>query len=295
VITVANAGGYTTSACRIVAGIPVYVDVRDDSLTLDVEATIQAVTTETVVVVATHLFGNVVDVVALRSRLESINRGDVVIIEDASQAHGASLRGASVGSLGDIGVFSFYPTKNLGALGDAGAIVTSDPELFGRLTALHQYGWVGRYQSELPFGRNSRMDEIQAAVLTVKLPHLGSWNAERRSIVETYIASVSGSSEIVFATDAVAGGVAHLAVARSPQREGLRSHLADLGIGTDVHYPTLDFNQPSQRGLPARRLDLRVSEVAVDEIVSLPCFPGMTDPEVQRVVAALGSFAETAA
>jgi dTDP-4-amino-4,6-dideoxygalactose transaminase len=132
-------------------------------------------------------------------------------------------------------------------------------------------------------------------VLTVKLPHLGSWNAERRSIVETYIASVSGSSEIVFATDAVAGGVAHLAVARSPQREGLRSHLADLGIGTDVHYPTLDFNQPSQRGLPARRLDLRVSEVAVDEIVSLPCFPGMTDPEVQRVVAALGSFAETAA
>lgn len=289
VVTVANAGGYTTTACRLVGATPVYVDVDDARLTMNIEAAVNAVGPNTRVVVATHLYGNVVDVELLTRRLAQKGRSDVLIVEDCSQAHGASVGGRRVGSLGDMAVFSFYPTKNLGAFGDAGAVVCRDAGLHDELAALHQYGWTSRYRSTVPYGRNSRMDEVQAAVLRVKLPHLDEWNDERRRIVGVYGSAISGT-DLRLATDHTDGGVAHLAVFRCEARDDLRNHLASLAIGSDVHYPVLDCDQESQRGLHVRRETLSCSESARDEIVTLPCFPGMMDAELAQVVDGLASF-----
>jgi dTDP-4-amino-4,6-dideoxygalactose transaminase len=288
IVTVANAGGYTTTACRLVGAHPSYVDVDPGTLTMDVDAAVAAVQPQTKAIVATHLFGNVVDVDALRSQLAAIDRSDVVIIEDGSQAHGAALRGRRVGSLGDLAVFSFYPTKNLGALGDAGAVVCHDGAFHERLVALHQYGWTERYRSQFAFGRNSRMDELQAAVLRVKLPLLDEWNAERRRIGELYATAVMGSEVRLVSDTSV--GVVHLAVVRSSQRDQLREHLADAAIATGVHFPILDPDQPSQSDLPSSDDGLTRSRAALEEILTLPCFPGMLDEEKDRVAEALSSF-----
>ncbi|HWR59799.1 MAG TPA: DegT/DnrJ/EryC1/StrS family aminotransferase, partial [Thermodesulfovibrionales bacterium] len=186
VITAANAGGYTTTACRIVGAVPVYVDVDPDSLLMSLPAALAAVTPATAAVVVTHLYGRLADVVGVRSSLVSMGREDIIIIEDCAQAHGAVRDGRHAGSLGDIGIYSFYPTKNLGGMGDGGAIVCNDDSLSDHLAQLRQYGWRERYHSVVPYGRNSRMDEIQAAILGVKLPHLMEWNARRRRIVRCY-------------------------------------------------------------------------------------------------------------
>ncbi len=289
VIGVANAGGYTTTACRLVGATPVYVDVDDDTLVLDPNGIEPMLSPNTRAVVVTHLFGNVVDTREVRSALARAGRSDVVVIEDCSQAHGATIADRIVGGDGDISVFSFYPTKNLGALGDAGAVTSRDSTTHDRLVALHQYGWTARYQSSVPYGRNSRMDEIQAAVLNVKLPHLDSWNDERRSIVERYATALSESS-LELVTSIGDGGAAHLAIVRSQSRDQLRVHLDAAGIDSDVHYPALDFEQLSQQGLPDRRSSLVTSEAARDEILTVPCFPGMESDEIERVANALASF-----
>jgi len=287
VITVANAGGYTTAACRLVGARPVYIDVTSDRLVMDVEAVAAALTDDTRAVVATHLYGNTVDIGRLREELALAGHDDVMIIEDGSQAHGARLPdGRRVGSAGDISVFSFYPTKNLGALGDAGAVVTRHSWIHDRLVALKQYGWTARYESTVPKGRNSRMDEIQAGVLNVKLPHLDAWNEERRRIVRVYQAALPPHIQMVTDTN----GAAHLAVVRHPHRKVLAAHLDHLGIGTGVHFPVLDPEQPSQVDLPSTRLDLPESELACVEILTIPAYPGMPSDSIERVAAGLASF-----
>lgn len=291
VITVANAGGYTTTACRIVGATPVYVDVLRDTLLLDPNGLDATLSPDTRAIVVTHLFGNVADTQAVRKALASAGRNDVVVIEDCSQAHGAALNGHAVGGDGDISVFSFYPTKNLGGLGDAGAVLSRDPTVQAQLAALHQYGWTSRYDSTVPFGRNSRMDEIQAAVLNLALPYLDAWNDQRRAIVRRYADATAGSG-LHWVTETDGGGVAHLAVLRTRSRERLRRHLDAAGIDSDVHYPKLDFEQTSQIGLPARRGSLVNTMEARDEITTVPCFPGMANDEVERVADALNSYAE---
>ncbi len=289
VITTANAGGYVTTACRLVEATPVYVDVLRQSLVIDPAALEEALSPLTAAIVVTHLFGNVVDVPAVRSVLARLGRDDVPIIEDGSQAHGANLAGQKAGGLGDLSVFSFYPTKNLGALGDAGAVLTNDVSLMERLDALHQYGWKGRYESQIPFGRNSRIDELQAAVLLTKLDHLDGWVEERRKIVGSYLQPLTESG-LRLVTDFQDGGAAHLAVIRSRSRDALVEHLDSAGIDTAIHYPRLDFEQLSQQGLPARVHSLPMSVEAQDEILSVPCFPGLTSGELDRIADALGSF-----
>lgn len=293
VITVANAGGYTSTACRIVGATPVYVDVLSDTLVLDPNGLDAMLGPDTRAIVVTHLFGNVADTQAVCNALTSAGRDDVVVIEDCSQAHGATLNGHAVGGDGDIAVFSFYPTKNLGGLGDAGAVLSRDPTTQAKLAALHQYGWTSRYDSTVPFGRNSRIDEIQAAVLNLALPHLDAWNEQRRAIVRRYADAATGSG-LRLVTDVDDGGVAHLAVLRTRSRERLRHHLDAVGIDSDVHYPKLDFEQRSENGLPARRGSLINSLAARDQIVTIPCFPGMTNDEVERVTDALNSYVEVA-
>ena len=289
VITVANAGGYTTTAARSVGLVPVYADIEEPTQVMSVASAMGCVSERTGVVVATHLYGNTVDVVELRRRLNEIGRQDIVIIEDCAQAHGARVGGRIVGSIGDMSTFSFYPTKNLGAMGDAGAVVSSSDEFAGKVRALQQYGWGSKYQIVLEGGRNSRMDEVQAAILRTLLPSLDGLNAERARILSSYEKAVPNDVAFI---QRRAGAVVHLAVAMTDRRDDLRTFLAGRGIATDIHYPILDCDQPAWKGLPMRVSDdnLAVSRRAITRILSVPCFVGMTVGEIEQVANALAEF-----
>jgi dTDP-4-amino-4,6-dideoxygalactose transaminase len=288
VVTVANAGGYASTAIRQVGLTPVYVDIDIQTQLVDTESLLSALGPRTAIVVLTHLYGGAVDVSAIRSRMNESGYRHVPIVEDCAQAHGASVNGRRVGSIGDIGTFSFYPTKNLGAMGDGGAIVTSDKVIGETARRLHQYGWSEKYRIGLSGGRNSRMDEIQAAILLVSLPHLDTMNDRRRKILSAYVDSATSATVPVRAIDTVA----HLSVFLVENRDAFRKHCLDHAIITDVHYPILDCDQPGWSTLPKRiaPLGLRQSQESVQKIVTLPCFPSMTEDEVARVCDALRSY-----
>jgi aminotransferase EvaB len=222
----------------------------------------------------------VADVAALRAALPE----GVAVVEDCAQAIGAGTAGAICGSLGDAGAFSFYPTKNLGALGDGGAVTCRSDATAERVRALRQYGWSQRYVVGTPGGRNSRLDELQAAVLRVKLPHVGAWNARRRDVLTAYAAAAEGTTFDFRAPGP--GDVGHLAVGRHPQRDGFARQLADLGIASAVHYPVPDHRQPALR-VRLGPTGAEVTERACAEIVSLPCFAQLTDAELEAVCAAI--------
>jgi dTDP-4-amino-4,6-dideoxygalactose transaminase len=191
-------------------------------------------------VLATHLYGRLADVERIASRARAAG---APLIEDCAQAHGAERRGKRAGSWGIASCFSFYPTKNLGALGDGGAVVTSDPELADRLWRLRQYGWGRKYFAELRGGRNSRLDELQAAFLLAKLPRLAVLNDKRREIARRYNAAFAGLG-LGLPPDPGEDDIAHLYVVRSPRRDALKAALEAAGIGCEVHYPTPDHRQP---------------------------------------------------
>ncbi|MCU1236056.1 MAG: DegT/DnrJ/EryC1/StrS aminotransferase [Candidatus Solibacter sp.] len=270
VATVANAGGYSTAAIRAAGAEALYVDI--DPVTMNMSAAdLQARLTPKVrAVIATHLYGRMAD-------LPSLLKVGVPLIEDCAQAHGAVLAGRKAGSWGTLACFSFYPTKNLGALGDGGAITTSDAHLAARVRSLRQYGWSSKYHSA-EYGRNSRLDEMQAAILRTKLPHLDAWNARRREIAATYNSALGIDSEI--GDDCVA----HLYVMRTPAREEVRGALAARGIATDIHYPVPDHLQPSA---PRTGVHLPATEQAAREVLTLPCYAELEEAEVAAVVEAL--------
>jgi dTDP-4-amino-4,6-dideoxygalactose transaminase len=282
VITVANAGGYSTIACKLCDMTPVYADIDEETLLVDIDSIVRSLSDKTCAVILTHLFGAVVDVFEVRRVLDHEGYSHVKIIEDCAQAHGAELNRRKVGTLGDIATFSFYPTKNLGALGDAGAIVTADEAAYIKAKALQQYGWSTKYKVTYSGGRNSRMDELQAAVLSSLLPHLDALNKRRVQIYEKY-ASV-GNSAIRFSYLSGRDFVAHLAVVRVERRSEFIKYLKENGIATDIHYPVLDDEQEawSNKQADSNKV-LSVSKVSVKKIVSLPCFPTMTDAEVDHV------------
>ena len=289
VICAANAGGYTSTACYQARLTPVYADIEYDSQLISAASVVRCLSDSTLAVVATHLYGGVVDVPQLRLELQKAGYGHVAILEDCAQAHGASLGTQRVGSLGDLSTFSFYPTKNLCAFGDAGAVCTSSGEVAAIVDSLRQYGWASKYAIGRAGGRNSRMDEIQAAILRVLLPRLDEHNGVRRAILSRYKAAAPSGVRFVEGGD---GAVAHLAVLLSPHRERLREHLSAQGIATDIHYPILDCDQSGWAGLP-KRCDpqgLPISRQSVGEVLSLPCFVGMTEEEVHMVTDTLGTF-----
>ena len=284
VVTVANAGGYSTIACIAIGAVPHYADIDPDSLLLDVARLPECLNARTRAVVVTHLYGRVVDV----DRVRDVVGPGIAIIEDCAQAHGAALRGRRVGSLGDVAAFSFYPTKNLGALGDAGMLLTGSEEILRSARALKQYGWSSRYHVGVPHGRNSRMDEVQAAVLRVKLPRLDEWNADRRRLAGAWNAALAGGAFRCFHGNHE-GNVHHLHVVRHRDRDGVRARLESLGVATTIHYPVLDCDQPGLAGLPMASADLRESRAAVAEILTLPCFPGLGGADETRMLGALES------
>ncbi|MHA6513095.1 DegT/DnrJ/EryC1/StrS family aminotransferase [Tessaracoccus sp. Z1128] len=288
VVTVANAGGYTTCAA-IAAGLTVrFCDIDDASHTMSPRALEPLLCDDVAAVVVTHLYGRLGDVAAIS---ELCARAGIPVVEDCAQSLGARSRSGTGGSLGDIAAFSFYPTKNLGALGDGGAIATSSPSLAARLRSLRQYGWRDeKYRVDDSGGRNSRLDELQAAILDFRLGLLDEGNRRRRSIIARYAAAAPAAIEVLPADDE--SHAAHLAVVVSPDAAALRSHLDRHGVDTDVHYPTPDHRQPAWRHLSDGPLP--VTESFVGRLLSLPCFPELSDGEIDQVCAALASFKEPA-
>jgi dTDP-4-amino-4,6-dideoxygalactose transaminase len=216
-------------------------------------------------------------------------------VEDCAQAHGAAIGGRKAGSWGTLACFSFYPTKNLGALGDGGAITTHERELAQRVRSLRQYGWSSKYRCS-EYGRNSRMDEMQAAILRAKLPHLDGWNARRREIACAYSAALAGQA-VECPRDFGESYVAHLYVIRTQERDRVRAALSSCGIATDIHYPVPDHLQEAARGAHgtlAASVHLPVTEQASGEILTLPCYAELLDDEISAVVGALQELPQEA-
>lgn len=285
VVTVPNAGMYTSVAIGFAGASPVFADVDADDMTMDPDDLERVLGPKCRAIVVTHLYGRLADVDRV---LEIAKHRSLPVIEDCAQAHGASLGGRRAGSFGTLGCFSFYPTKNLGACGDGGAITTSDPELDERLRRLRQYGWSEKYVAVVPGGGNSRLDELQAAFLLQKLPLLPGWNARRSYIARRYSAEIRHPFVRVPAIENDRH-VAHLYVVRCKERDALREHLRRDEIAAEIHYPVPDHLQPvlADRYRDAR---LPVAERLAREVLTLPCFPEMTDGEVDRVVASCNGW-----
>jgi dTDP-3-amino-2,3,6-trideoxy-4-keto-D-glucose/dTDP-3-amino-3,4,6-trideoxy-alpha-D-glucose/dTDP-2,6-dideoxy-D-kanosamine transaminase len=280
VVTVANAGMYATVAIVSVGASPRFADVDPATMTLDPATLEPLLGPRCKAIVLTHLYGRMADVDRLVPVAE---KAGIPLIEDCAQAHGAAHGGRLAGSFGAIGCFSFYPTKNLGACGDAGLVTTSDGELAAKLRRLRQYGWAEKYRAVEPRGRNTRLDELQAAILLAKLPHLPAWNARRNEIARRYSADIQHPLITVPGIDS--GHVAHLYVVRAADRNALRQHLRDQGVGAEVHYPVPDHRQAAYAER-FRDVHLPVAERLCAEVLTLPCFPEMTDAEVERVITA---------
>jgi dTDP-4-amino-4,6-dideoxygalactose transaminase len=275
VVTVANAGMYSTAAILAIGAVPIYVDVCPESMTMDPIHLAAALPAAAVVV--THLYGQMADMPRILK-----TTGSIPVIEDCAQAHGAHFDGRRAGAWGIAAAFSFYPTKNLGALGDGGAVVTSNMDIADRVRRLRQYGWGAKYRATEAGGRNSRLDELQAAVLRVKLPHLADWNRRRREIAAQYDAALR-TSGLKLQTHGGADYVGHLYVARSKNRSAVRERLASAGIACEFHYPVPDYRQETV----AMPITLPVTERCCAEVLTLPCFPEMSDNEVEQVCSAL--------
>lgn len=231
VLLTANAGFYGSSAVRSLGAIPHYIDVDSTNLTMSTELLREALRAKPKAIIVTHLYGQLADIEKV---VEAALEEGVAVIEDCAQAHGAKRNGKQAGSFGTIGCFSFYPTKNLGALGDGGAIVTNRPSLATQIKQLRQYGWGTKYHIELVGGRNSRLDELQAAILREKLPYLNACNVARREIAKQYNEAFS-DLPLLCPSSLDEDYVAHLYVIQVGNREAFRDYLKRLGITTDVH------------------------------------------------------------
>lgn len=267
---------------------PAFAEVDEATYCLSPESAARMIGPRTRAVLAVHLYGHPCDLPALSALCRE--RG-VALVEDCAQAHGATLGGVRVGSTGDLSAFSFYPTKNLAALGDAGAVCGPAGPLEERLRLLRQYGEASRYQSVVP-GLNSRMDEIQAAFLRLRLERLERTNAQRRELATIYDRGLAGLPVAVPAVGEGCGHVYHLYVIRAPRRDELAAFLKERGIGTAVHYPAPGHRQELFRsgGAPFRADDLSLSERLAGEILSLPLYPELLPAQVEEVCAAVRAF-----
>lgn len=284
VIVASNA--YIASVlCISQAGlIPVWVEPDPTTYLIDPTRLEAAITCRTKAILVVHLYGRCCD-------MEPINalasRYQLKVLEDAAQAHGARYQNRRAGNLGHAAGWSFYPSKNLGALGDAGAITTNDDALAKRLRALRNYGSTEKYVNEYQ-GHNSRLDEIQAAILSAKLPFLDQENNRRRAIAQQYLSGIRHPAVTLPPADQLAEDVWHLFVIQHPNRDALRTHLREQGIGTDVHYPI----SPHQQRAYAQynHLSFPVSEQLHREVISLPLNPTLSDAAVQYIIQTINQY-----
>ncbi|MCS6933235.1 MAG: DegT/DnrJ/EryC1/StrS family aminotransferase [Acetobacteraceae bacterium] len=293
VATVSHTAVATVAAIEMAGATPLLLDIDPDTYTMDPDELLSVLEEPPPglppirAVIPVHLYGQAADI---RPILGPCREAGVKVIEDVSQAHGATLGEAKLGTLGDAAAFSLYPTKNLGALGDAGVLATADAELAERIAALRQYGWKRRYVSDL-VGVNSRLDELQAAVLRVRLPRLEAANARRQAIAAAYDAALSGGPVSPPMRRPGATHVFHQYVVRSREREAVQARLKEQGVATAIHYPMPVHAQPAYAGrVPLGPAGCVETEAAAREILSLPIFPEMTEEQVERVCSALAAL-----
>ena len=283
VATVPNAGGYSSTAAIRIGAMPVLVDIDPATLQMSPESLREVLNQHHLIkaVVATHLYGLMADIENIRLICD---QAGVFLIEDCAQAFGAQTDCRSVGSWGDAATFSFYPTKNLGALGDGGAVSFKQESHLIRAQKLSQYGWSDRYEISIIGGINSRMDEIQAAVLVARLARLNEENRIRREIVARYENALGDNRRMIQASDETFVG--HLAVMVTPTRDLDMSSLNQSGVSTGIHYPILDHRQSAWKDIFTSQ-SAPNAEVNVSQILTLPCFPKLKEEEINQVCSAL--------
>jgi dTDP-4-amino-4,6-dideoxygalactose transaminase len=287
VITVSHTAVATVAAIKLAGATPVLVDIEPDYFTLDPDKLEEAITSRTKAIIPVHIYGQPADIntivsIACKHRLR--------VIEDCAQAHGAEIGGRRVGSFGDMACFSFYPTKNLGALGDAGAVVTDDPKLAKRARLLREYGWAKRYISNV-CGWNSRLDELQAAILRFKLKHLDENNSRRVYLAQRYNRELGSISMVLPKQRKDAIHVYHLYVVRCTKRDSLLSFLRKEGIGASIHYPIPVHLQPAYKRKAVHN-NLFETERAAKQILSLPMYPELSESDMALVLTAIKNFWE---
>jgi dTDP-4-amino-4,6-dideoxygalactose transaminase len=287
IITVSHTAVATVAAIEMAGATPILVDIDPLTYTIDPDQIARAITPRTKAVIPVHLYGLAAN---LNPIVDLARRHGLKVIEDCAQAHGAryASRDRVLGSFGDAACFSFYPTKNLGAVGDGGLVATNDPHIAENLHLLRQYGWRERYVSEIA-GWNTRLDELQAAILRVKLRYLDEDNDKRRALAAIYGEQLAGIVTLPIEPE-YSRHVYHLYVIRHPQRDALMTYLRDRGIGTAIHYPVPIHLQPAYRGRLGDVGSLPETERAAREIVSLPLYPELSAEDALRVAQAIREF-----
>jgi dTDP-4-amino-4,6-dideoxygalactose transaminase len=289
VITVSHTAGPTVAAIRMIGAIPVLVEIEPDTFCLDPRCLEAAVGPRTKAIIAVHLYGHPA---ALDDICAFARQRGLAVIEDCAQAQEAAIGGRMVGSIGDVGCFSFYPTKNLGAIGDGGLVAARDPKLLERLRQLRTYGWTRPQFAEIPNGRSSRLDELQAAILAVRLDHLDEEIERRRAVARRYDQAFADLPLLLPRERRGCRHVYHLYVVRCRERDALARHLGDFEIMTGRHYP---FAVHQQLGLAAgARIPrpLAITEQITQEILTLPLYPSLSFSQQERVAKSVRSFFE---
>jgi len=288
VITVSHTFISTVYAIFQSGALPVLVDVDPITCTIDPKLVERAVTERTKAIIPVHLYGQPAD---MDSIMEIANRHNLWVVEDTAQAHGAEYMGRKVGSIGHIGCFSFYPSKNLGACGDGGMVVTNDEEVAEKVRMLREYGQRNKYH-HIMLGYNSRLDEIQAAILRVKLKYLDTWNEKRRKNAKLYNELLNDMSNLINLPVDVEGRkhVYHLYVIRTKRRQELREFLSLKGISTGIHYPVPVHKQPAYINLMKDIPKLPITEQLSNEVLSLPMFPELKEEEISYVADSIRQF-----
>jgi dTDP-4-amino-4,6-dideoxygalactose transaminase len=284
VITAVNTFAATAEAILMAGARPVFVDVDECTLLMDMDAVQAAITEKTRAIIPVHLYGQSVDMIRL---MDIARRAGVKVVEDACQAHGASCGAYRVGSLGDVGCFSFYPGKNLGALGDGGIVTTDNEAIAARIRSLRNHG-EDASRLHVESGYCSRLHALQAAFLSAKLPHLERWNSMRTQTAALYDRLLARSGVVLPGRAESVSHVFHLYVIRVGSRDRLRAELADQGIQTGIHYAVPLHLEPAFAGLGYSRGEFPVAERAAASIVSLPMYPFLSEDEVARVAEAVG-------
>jgi len=287
VITVPFTFVATVAAIHYTGARPVLVDIEPRTFTLDPAKLQAAITPRTKAVVPVHLYGQCADMDPI---LELARRHHLVVIEDAAQAHLASYKGRPAGSLGQLACFSFYPGKNLGACGEGGMVVTSDPGYATAIRVLRDWGQEKKYEHRLK-GYNYRLESIQAAILRVKLRHLPAWTEARQRHAARLTAKLSASGVKTPEVAAERGHVFHVYTIRSERRDSLRTHLTARGIQTGIHYPIPVHRQQAYRDPAYAAGDFEVAEACAASVLSLPMFPELSEAQIDEVAAAVSSFA----
>lgn len=286
VITVSHSAVATVAAIEMIGGVPVFADIEPETRCMDPKVLTKLISSKTKAIIPVHIYGQPARI----KEILSIARGKgLKILEDCAQAHGAKVGNKKVGSFGDAAAFSFYPTKNLGALGDGGAIVTNSVEIFENILALRQYGWHQRYISDFP-GVNSRLDELQAAFLRIKLRELDNDNARRNEIAKRYSTIIDTTNLKAPSSIPETYNVFHLYVIESENRDELAKYLNSKGIGTALHYPLPIHLQPAYKGRIKGGEKLQQTECLYKRILSIPMFPELTVSEATKITEALSTF-----